>query len=573
MTMTFVSLRKVAPCALGSIVALSGCRGVDESPRRALSPGLAAPARTLAQQVRVRSPSVPKQAPPPTRAEPDPSALERCRAEWARLQKLPALPGAPKLEQRRAETLARAKGEPVIFLRPPEWERSKSVVVRGYRQALARSRFPWDTLRQIRDRFRYAPEIGRQVLLRDGYLYADHPDLAWSLWDTVRLEHLFDEPALSIERGSTRLRAVKDPKRGYVYDAGPDQGKPARILLFDRVTLDGEASKPPLHLDARSFAHELGFDRLRVERMTADGVLASLRFGDTWVKSVLDTKGARLGVRCEIVDDPERARLTAARARAQTRARVLAALRSAMLRAVDEELPFDEPKTEWGQQDGHLENHWRRAYEKGETHYSFQSDLYPVFRSDGRPAPPQVCIDFVTQTLERASGTWWRGRGEPPGRDQGGLDFDALIGKDRRKVTAFLSHARTNPEAFDYRLLPTPERIPYVFKREFYRHLAKHADAYAPGTIVIIRGYAPWDHFNVPHFHAFFVYETDPVTGVPMLLAGNAGRPRIQSWEPVMSRAPQRSIEYRITPKLEWLAPRIPDAGRTDAAPPLVEVF
>lgn len=566
--MSFVSLRFAAGCALCACVALSGCHAADDPPRPALRAGLGALAKPLISGVRVKRPNPKPPEKPATLAERD-----GCSSEWDRLAKLPALPGTPRLDPQRAEALARAKGEPVFFARPPEWPRSKSAIVRGYRKALADSRFPWDTLRQIRDRFRYAPRVGREVLLRDGYLYADSADLAWSLWDSVRLEHLFDEPRLAIERGSSRLTVLRDSQRGYVYADGPDTGKAARILLFDRVTVATEPERPPLHRDARGLAHALGFDRMKVERQTTEGILARLRYGEHWVRVVLDVEGARLRPRCEIVDERGGNALGRARAEAGARARVVAALRTAMLAAVDEELPFDEPKTEWGQQDGHLRNHWLSAYQKGETHFSFQGDLYSVFRPDGRPAPPEVCIDFVTETLERASGTWWRGRGEPPGRDQGGLDFDALLGKGRRQVTSFIQYTRDHPDEFNHELLPSPKRIPYVFKREFYRHLAKEADRYAPGTIVIIRGYAPWDHYNVPHFHAFFVYESDPLTGMPMLLAGNAGRPRIQSWEPVMNRAPQRSIEYRITPRLEWLARAIPDSGSTTAAPSLVEAF
>ena len=55
------------------------------------------------------------------------------------------------------------------------------------------------------------------------------------------------------------------------------------------------------------------------------------------------------------------------------------------------------------------------------------------------------------------------------------------------------------------------------------------------------------------HYHSFFVYSSDPVTGVPSLVAANAGRPRIRPWESEMLTAPQRSIHARIRPKLEWL--------------------
>ena len=55
------------------------------------------------------------------------------------------------------------------------------------------------------------------------------------------------------------------------------------------------------------------------------------------------------------------------------------------------------------------------------------------------------------------------------------------------------------------------------------------------------------------HWHSFFVYRSDPVTGVPMLVASNAGFPRVRSWEVEMRAAPLRSIRTRIRPRLEWL--------------------
>lgn len=500
----------------------------------------------------------------------------RCEAEWKRVLALPPLPGTPELDKQRAETVARAKGEPVVFVRAPVHAPTNSSIIRGYQRVLRDSRFPWDLLEQIQDRFRYAPRIGRQVLLRDGYLYAENPDLAWSLWEKVRLEHLFDEPGLWIERGGSVLRVVRDPKRGYLYADGPDQGQPARLLLFDRVGLEGEPRPAPLHRDLRTLAHELGFERMKLAKVTEQRLLVELRYGEQWVRTVLSSHGARVERECEIVPDASRAALERTRTTLAQRQRVLAALRAAMLAQVREELAFDEPKTEWGQQDGHLRRHWEKAYLRGEDGYLFNADRYPVFTKDGQPAPPQVCVDFITETLERASGTWWRPRGQQPGRDQGLLDFDALLSGSRRQVTSFIQLTASDPERFEHELLPSPKRLPYLFKRQFYAHLRREADRYAPGDIVIIRGYAPWDHYNVPHYHAFFVYESDPVTGVPILLAGNAGKPRVQSWEPVMSRTPQRSIHYRIRPKLEWLAQMIPERGRPEpgtGAPPLVAMF
>ena len=220
-----------------------------------------------------------------------------------------------------------------------------------------------------------------------------------------------------------------------------------------------------------------------------------------------------------------------------------------------------------------MKRYWLEAYSRGDSQYSFNFDRYDVFTAAGAPRPPQVCIDFISETFERASGTWWQPRGTPPQRTAGSFDFDKSAPGNRRQVGTFLRYARENPEALKLEVLPTRQSLPYVFKRRFYNHLQQQADHYRAGTVVVIRGYAPWDHYSVPHYHTFFVYENDPLTGMPILLAGNAGKPRIQSWEPVMSRTPQRKIEQRITPQLEWLTRIVKvDSASAPSAPPLLAV-
>jgi hypothetical protein len=86
--------------------------------------------------------------------------------------------------------------------------------------------------------------------------------------------------------------------------------------------------------------------------------------------------------------------------------------------------------------------------------------------------------------------------------------------------------------------------------------LTEHADHYQAGDVVIIRGYAPWDkpwRPRVMHQHSFFVYETDPMTGMPMVLAGNPGQPVLQTWQFEAFRTPERSIQQRVRPRPAWL--------------------
>jgi hypothetical protein len=66
------------------------------------------------------------------------------------------------------------------------------------------------------------------------------------------------------------------------------------------------------------------------------------------------------------------------------------------------------------------------------------------------------------------------------------------------------------------------------------------------------------------------IVDADPLSGMPTELAGNAGRPRIRSWEGEMQNAPRRSILARIRPRPSWLealmAPPI-DVSAEDGRP------
>ena len=70
------------------------------------------------------------------------------------------------------------------------------------------------------------------------------------------------------------------------------------------------------------------------------------------------------------------------------------------------------------------------------------------------------------------------------------------------------------------------------------------------------------------HFHSFFIYELDPVSGVPIALVGNPGRPSIRTWQFEGLRTPRRSIWYRIRPRFEWLEQVVVRDGRGSVEPP-----
>jgi hypothetical protein len=276
---------------------------------------------------------------------------------------------------------------------------------------------------------------------------------------------------------------------------------------------------------------------------------------------VLGTEGAQATLRCEAVAPGQEAAVAFARQLMQRRRRVLEVKRAAIHRQVDEVLPFDEPRTETGQQDGNLRPAWVWAYKHGWLTYEFNEDKYDVFDRQGRPLPPQVCIDFIVDTLERASGTWWASRDQASPRNplarrrvRGKLDFRQLGLGNRRSVDSFVDFAWEHPQWFDAYDLSATERVPFYRRRRFFDHIYQHRDRYLPGDIVTIHGRRDDDEL---HYHSFFIYDSDPLSGMPTLLASNAGRPRIRNWEQELRNAPLRSIRSRVRPRLSWLEPLV----------------
>ena len=409
-------------------------------------------------------------------------------------------------------------------------------------------------------------DLARDLLLTEGYVYAAWPPLAAALSNLVRPEDLFHEPVIYVQRGADILRAeLRQDRSGawFVYANGPETGARVKLLLYDRVAVDMAALARPLHRDVGKLRALLGFEQMAVRHLDEEHVVADLRYGDAVVPTVLRADGAALSLVCEAVPEQARAVVLARREENLKRAALLDRLRGVIAEQVDEALPFDEPKTEFGQQDGKLRQHWVWAYRYGHSEFEFNDDKYKVFDGKGRPRVPQVCIDFVTDTFERASGSWYRGRGQPREHVAGRLDFGSLGIDNERSVESFVSFAKAHPEAFDVFELPDDERVPYTRRADFFAHLAAHRDRYRPGDIVTIYGLRDDEKM---HYHSFLVYDADPVTGAPSLVAANAGRPRVRPWEAEMVSAPKRSIRARIRPRLEWLSAVLasPDAAPHD---------
>lgn len=545
------------------MLALAPAHG--DSSREIISPAHAALARSPSVAVELR----PNPAPNPA---PESEAVPECAELIERAQQEPAEPGTPRLERDRDVVLLYAKSEPVLFTREPAGEDKGSEAARTYRSMLRTTSSPWSILDKLWPVFSLNPELGRAVLLRDGYLYADRPELAFALVDLVTVQMLFSDRTVWIQRGERLLHAERTKAGRYVFTDGDERGQRVKLVLFDRI---GTGTPPaPLHRDFRVLREKLGFEAAAVEHLGAREIVAKLRYGALSVPTLLRADGAHLELVCEIPPAGKDAELASERAETARRARALVPLRRAIRAGVQEGLPFDEPLTEYGQQDGRLRNLWLAAYESGQNDFEFQTDKYYVFNATGRPLVPEVCVDFIFDSFERASGTWWRPRGEARGRVVGKLDFTTLPDEQRRRATSFIEYAERHPEWFDVYALPEAERVPFKFGHKLADYLVAEGPRFRPGDVVLIRGYAPWDKPwkpRVMHFHSFFVYESDPVSGMPIALAGNPGRPLLQTWQFEAFRTPDRSIWYRVRPRLEWLENSVvlPDETGTPAPPPL----
>ncbi|HVR21374.1 MAG TPA: hypothetical protein VMS65_16790, partial [Polyangiaceae bacterium] len=489
-----------------------------------------------------------------------------CQRAIERVRRAPGLPGAPGLEENRPLVLLYAKAEPVVFVEKPSVDRTSSPEAVRYRAMIENTESPWSTIQRLWMLFSMKPDLGRSVLLRDGYLYAENPLHAFALVDLVSAQTLFSDDRIWIQRGERQLTAERTKSGNYVFVDGPEQGQRVRLLLFDRI---GTGTPPvPIHRDFRTLRMRLGFDRVSIKHLTEGAIVADLRYGSVWVPTLLDSQGAHLELRCDTADPETRKKVLAFRKEQERKERVLATLRRAMVDQVEDGLPFDEPNTEYGQQDGRLRREWLRAYEAGKRGYEFQEDIYEVFNANGRPLVPQVCVDFLFDSLERASGTHYRSRGEKRERVMGTLDFGTMANETRRRATSFIEYAQARPESFDVHMIPESERVEFKYGQKFANYLVREADHFAPGDVVMIRGYTPWDKRNrLMHFHSFFVYESDPLTGQAMILAGNPGKPLLQTWQFEAFRTPDRSIWYRVRPHIEWLASVIQPSTETPLLP------
>lgn len=374
----------------------------------------------------------------------------------------------------------------------------------------------------------------RALVLAEGYLAATKPDEALALATGLVLRELFDEPTIVLQRGErTHTLVRREARGGHVYEH--EDGTRAELLLFDRVGT--EPLGAPLHVDLASAAIREGLPPIAGIALSSTYAVATLEGG---ARALFAREGAALSLACVdgVVEGREERRARLAR---------VEKIRAAVELQIVEEHPFDRPRDEkTAEKDGHLRPLWNEAYKRGAPMFVGEGGTYPVFDAKGRPAPPEVCVEFIVDTLERAGGSWYRADARE--RTAGTLDFDALGLSNRRGVLAFEKWASTSGH-YDARRYAGDERVPFGERARFFRTLLELRDV-APGDVVAIQGEK---RDGLIHQHAILVLRTDPLSGFPFDLADQMKRPRRRTWEGIMAEAPKRSLLYRLRPKDEVL--------------------
>ncbi|MFO0661907.1 MAG: hypothetical protein U0165_19050 [Polyangiaceae bacterium] len=496
-----------------------------------------------------------KTLPPPT---PEQLAQLACEADDAKetaeitAGELTTLPGTPELDRSRAEVLGRARGEPVIFVREPAFAPESTLTPEQIRSRATFEKEPHGIrITRLKQRHKTDRAALRKMLLREGYVYSADPLDALALVTDLRVIDLFDEPEIWLHRAGEIHRLIRfKPSRGdaeYRYAEGPREGKSVDLLWADRFALSRDELNEPLHRDVIAVADEQGFDHMSVERVTTSSIVARVRYGERFVKARFVSNDASLKMQCLLEPESVREQVAAWRDAETVHRRAMAKIHEAVTLQVDDSFRFDRPEgVTTAEEDGRLRPIWHEAYRRGNAFFSHDGHSYAVYDNQGRAWPPEVCVDLVLDTFERASGSWYRPKSQPPGREIGGLDFDAYGIPNRRAVLAFEMFAKNKPELFDAKRFEGNERIPFGERSRFFAWLVEHADEVRAGDIVAIQGRK---RDGLIHQHAIFVERTDPISGFAYGLADQMKRPRRRTWEGIMAEAPLRSLLYRVRPK------------------------
>ncbi|MEM9692064.1 MAG: hypothetical protein AAGA56_05945, partial [Myxococcota bacterium] len=418
-----------------SLVLLTlGCgeRAPDEAPSAVGSASAAAVSVPASQT------GQPSGGPSPVTEE-ERQAWRACQVDIDATKAKPALPGAPTFEENRVH-MARVRGHSLLWRRAPQPNEDLDTI-------LAKNDTSVKVVRAFRRKFRRTKnkDKRRALALREGYLFHEDVKMALAIVEQVSLPKLFREKKVFIQRGldiyeATFEKRTKLHHDRFVYRNGPFDGEKAELLLGDRVALDRQTleKEAPLFIDLGELMGRSNFDRLRPVHLAEDQMVADVRYGPNhWAPALFSLNGAKAELTCEVLTGPLAATKKDFIKDSELRRVAVGRLRKTVRQMVRDHIPFD---ADDGQTMGFLRKAWKRAYFKGWRKFNYEDELRTVYGSNNNAVPPQVCIDFLTDTWERASGTWYAPKPEgrkakpTPARTEGGIDFDKVGVENRRSV-------------------------------------------------------------------------------------------------------------------------------------------
>ncbi len=460
----------------------------------------------------------------------------------------------------RLKLLYNAKAAPIYFISEPKLtdpSEFKRPLEKAYNR-MSSVKNPWGFIMKNKSVLQSNAPLSRKLFLREGYLYSPEVVRANTLSQLVDADTLFSESTFWIQRGSAIMQVHRDGNYYYFSD-GPYKGRVVTINFMDRLTLDKPAA--PLHIDFVPSKDKYKYHKIKPIHISEKHVIADVTYltepGIT-VETLFERNESSVDMVCEKLN------MSKYRESIAVREGGIRNLKRVMLEQVAERVPFDEPKHEVDQEDGNLRNAWTWAFSVGKLGYQYKNarmvEANRVYGHLGEALPPQVCVDFLVDTMDRAAGTWYSDVHERnhPVRTVGAFDSTSFTyknsdGEDKkyalRTVDGLTQFASDNPKWFEIINIPQIEQLP-IGSKNFWEYMP--GLNLMPGDMVFIRGNVPWD--TKQHSHSFYIYDTDPITGIPLLLAGNAGPASLRPWAIETNRTPLRKIVTIIRFKDEFLA-------------------
>ena len=394
------------------------------------------------------------------------------------------------------------------------------------------------------------PQDRRHLVLRDGIFYFEDPATANWAFRNLKLKDLFDEDYITLERGDKRYK-LKRRKNGHYYHTEQSMFHyRARLALFDRIGVTGNlGNSPSYQLD--NLRRSLGIDHIEVGEAKEGVRSGEIIFlsGDRLTGHLIRTESGETKIGILVLKPLN---LSSMLTSSKLHAEVIYGLTDTAESMMRENLFFDEPANEEGQQDGIMRLAFTKAVRLGEAEYTVNEVTYSIYDRYGRPRPPQVCVDLITDTVDRYTGSWWPSFNNKKEKAPVFKKRKTRIRKlmPARQVKKLVTISKKNPKVANNFSFSSPQQIPFEKGAAFFNNLFANRDNYRTGDVVVIYGKRA-DNKN--HYHSFYVYNTDPVYGMPINLIDQAGHVRIRTWTDIMSSAPRRFIWHRVRWNPYWI--------------------